>query len=66
MKMSVVRWLGIRWQLFRLFPWFVGQPSQQISEWFNIFSGILFGPVTDFGPGVDLGSLLPDEISTFV
>jgi hypothetical protein len=57
MKMIVGRWPEILRPLFLLCRQFVGQPSQQSSEWTCITSKIVFVLVEDFAQGVDLGNL---------
>ena len=56
MKMSVGGWPEIRRPLFEPCRRFVGQPSQQISEWSDIALEIVAGPVINFFPGEDLGN----------
>ncbi len=58
MEMSVGRWPEILRPLFLLCRLFVGQPSQQSSEWTCIASEIVFVLVGDFVLGVDHGNLL--------
>ncbi len=56
MKMSVRRWPEILRPLWGLFRRFVGQHSQQISEWSSIFLETLSGPEEGCVLGEGLGS----------
>jgi len=62
MKMSVGRWLEICRPLFVPCRRFVGQPSQQTSEWSDIFSGIVVVLEGGFVQGAGHSNLLLGEV----